>query len=376
MPSSAEAARRDGDTGTVYANYSELARSYQEANDAKTGIYFFEKCLEIARLTGDPVGEMHANHNLGLAYQRLNNMDMAIQYHALHRDLVLRGREALASGDGIAPDDETLEGELRTASYELNKMYRSKAEHLEGQEKVGEAIELYRSGLVAAENTANAETVGQANYRLGRALILVGESQSAVNYLNVYLESSLDSGNVAAQGQAYSALAAAHQALGSTEDAVSCLQQYLKIAKKTDDLTAQAEACCNLGVIHNRRGEYKKAVHFFADYWNGEGTWDSYSLDQKAKFSEVLKPNYHEWDAVLNETTPIEELYKRLPADTTFLSALDTVFSIKELKKLFMSSCPSWNFKTIKSGGHMALIKELDQVAPIILRSLLGEQKS
>ena len=94
---SAEAARRDGDTGTVYANYSELARSYQEANDAKTGIYFFEKCLEIARLTGDPVGEMHANHNLGLAYQRLNNMDMAIQYHALHRDLVLRGREALAN---------------------------------------------------------------------------------------------------------------------------------------------------------------------------------------------------------------------------------------------------------------------------------------
>ncbi len=262
---SAEAARRDGDTGTVYANYSELARSYQEANDAKTGIYFFEKCLEIARLTGDPVGEMHANHNLGLAYQRLNNMDMAIQYHALHRDLVLRGREALASGDGIAPDDETLEGELRTASYELNKMYRSKAEHLEGQEKVGEAIELYRSGLAAAENTANAETVGQANYRLGRALILVGESQSAVNYLNVYLESSLDSGNVAAQGQAYSALAAAHQALGSTEDAVSCLQQYLKIAKKTDDLTAQAEACCNLGVIHNRRGEYKKAVHFFGE---------------------------------------------------------------------------------------------------------------
>ena len=121
--------------------------------------------------------------------------------------------------------------------------------------------------------------------------------------------------------------------------------------------------------------DWEKAVHFFADYWNGEGTWYSYSLDQKAKFSEVLKPNYHEWDAVLNETTPIKELYNGLPADTTFLSALDTVFSIKALRKLFMSNCPSWNFKTIKSGGHMALIKELDQVAPIIIKSLLREQK-
>jgi tetratricopeptide (TPR) repeat protein len=232
---------------------------------------------------------------LGLAYQRLNNMDMAIQYHGLHRDLVVRGREALAAGDGNAPDEETLEGELRTASYELNKMYRRKAEHLEGQERVGEAIELYRSGLGAAEDTANPETVGQANYRLGRALILVEESQSAVSYLNVYLESSLDSGNVAAQGQAYSALAAAHQALGSTEDAVTCLQQYLKIAKTTDNLTAQAEACCNLGVIHNRRGEYKKAVHFFGELFLGWGRrFCSFFCSFCFSFSSLLHHSIHD----------------------------------------------------------------------------------
>ena len=117
--------------------------------------------------------------------------------------------------------------------------------------------------------------------------------------------------------------------------------------------------------------DWEKAVHFFADYWNGAGTWDTYSSDQKRNFSEILKPNYHEWDSVLNETTPIEELYKKLPTDTTFVSALDTVFSIKELKRLFMFNCATWNFKTIKSGGHMALIKKLDHVAPIIVRPLL-----
>ena len=260
---SAEAARREGDTSKVYANYSELARGYQESNDAKTGIYFFEKCLEIARLTNDVIGEMHANHDLGLAYQRLENIEMAIEYHSLHRELAVRNSEGFANGDDNAPDAGKLEGEIRTASHELNKMYRKKAEQLESQEKLGDAIELYRLGLTAAQDTADAETIGQANYRLGRALILVDDPKAAIDYLNVYLENSISNGNVAAQGQAYSALAAAHQALSSTEDAVSCLQQYLKIAKKTDNLTAQAEACCNLGVIHNRRGEYKKAVHFF-----------------------------------------------------------------------------------------------------------------
>ena len=42
---------------------------------------------------------------------------------------------------------------------------------------------------------------------LGRALILIDESESAVSYLNVYLESSLESDDVASQGKAYSALA-------------------------------------------------------------------------------------------------------------------------------------------------------------------------
>ena len=117
--------------------------------------------------------------------------------------------------------------------------------------------------------------------------------------------------------------------------------------------------------------DWEKAVHFFADYWNGKGSWDTYSEEQKVKFSDVLKPNYHEWDAVLNETMTIKEWYKKLPTQTTFVSALDTVFSIKEIRRLFMSNCPKWNFKHIAFGGHMALIKEPDQAYPIILRSLL-----
>ena len=40
-----------------------------QVKDPKTGVYFYEKCLEISRLTGDKRGEMAANNDLGLIYQ-------------------------------------------------------------------------------------------------------------------------------------------------------------------------------------------------------------------------------------------------------------------------------------------------------------------
>ena len=113
----AENARRQGDTSTVYGAYSNLAQHFQkvrgqqttmfelvvdrahvttrvsrdarpirsstthtnphddgriiyfQVKDPKTGVYFYEKCLEISRLTGDKRGEMAANNDLGLIYQ-------------------------------------------------------------------------------------------------------------------------------------------------------------------------------------------------------------------------------------------------------------------------------------------------------------------
>ena len=117
--------------------------------------------------------------------------------------------------------------------------------------------------------------------------------------------------------------------------------------------------------------DWEKAVSFFSDYWNGKGSWEMYSDYQKERFSEILKPNFYEWDAVLNETTTIEDWYKKLPSNTTFISAQDTVFSIKEIRRLFMRHCKNWNFQTIKSGGHMAIIKKPDQLTQLLQKALL-----
>jgi hypothetical protein len=41
----AERARRQGETRVVYESYNKLAQYFQEVNDCRTGIYFYEKCL-------------------------------------------------------------------------------------------------------------------------------------------------------------------------------------------------------------------------------------------------------------------------------------------------------------------------------------------
>jgi hypothetical protein len=50
-------------------------------------------------------------------------------------------------------------------------------------------------------------------------------------------------------------------------------------------------------------GQWSTAAEKFADYWGGAGTWHGMSPDRGAAFAEALKPNFFEWDAVMNETT-------------------------------------------------------------------------
>lgn len=125
--STAENARRQGDTGTVYAAYSALAKHYHAAEDPKTGVYFFEKCLEISRLTNDTRGEMAANHDLGLIYQSMGSPGTAAKYHERH--LALAGKE----------DNDA---EKRTAAKELVKCYRSIAETHEGADEHNQAVQV------------------------------------------------------------------------------------------------------------------------------------------------------------------------------------------------------------------------------------------
>lgn len=112
------------------------------------------------------------------------------------------------------------------------------------------------------------------------------------------------------------------------------------------------------------------AAEVFANYWTGEGSWDAMPEDRRSKFAAALKPNFHEWDAVMNETTSIAEWKVSLPEDTTVISAADTVRSIREICQIFEDNIPKWKHVQIKRGGHMAALTNPNMINPIVENAL------
>jgi hypothetical protein len=53
-------------------------------------------------------------------------------------------------------------------------------------------------------------------------------------------------------------------------------------------------------------GEWATAAEQFADYWGGVGSWQNMPTERRIAFAEAMKQNYFEWDAVMDETTPVE----------------------------------------------------------------------
>ena len=112
--------------------------------------------------------------------------------------------------------------------------------------------------------------------------------------------------------------------------------------------------------------EWATAAEKFADYWGGAGTWRDMSLDRRIAFSEALKPNYFEWDAVMNETTPLEQWAALLPRDTLLVCDPRTVLPIREIAALLHRSNPGWIYREVPGAGHMAPITHPELINPLV----------
>lgn len=121
---------------------------------------------------------------------------------------------------------------------------------------------------------------------------------------------------------------------------------------------------------NGKSGAWEAAAEVFANYWTGDGSWDAMPDDRKAKFTRALIPNFHEWDAVMDEVMSFAEWQRDLPSDTTVVSAKDTVRSIREIVELMEEHIPEWRFKQIERGGHMAAMTKPAVINPIVLSAL------
>ena len=118
------------------------------------------------------------------------------------------------------------------------------------------------------------------------------------------------------------------------------------------------------------KGTWGQAAEKFADYWNGSGTWKQMDGLRREKFAEALKPNFHEFDCVINETTSLEEWRDILPQNTHILFSKQTVNSIRKIVTIFEETMPNWIFHSYSEGTHMAPLTHPNIVNPIIHKIL------
>ena len=124
--------------------------------------------------------------------------------------------------------------------------------------------------------------------------------------------------------------------------------------------------------INGEKNTWDVAAAIFTNYFNRDGAWESMDDRRKELVVNALKPNFHEWDAVMNESTSLEEWKKHLPKETTVLSCKKTINSSSGIVKLLRSNMLDWSFIEYDEGGHMAPLTHPQIVNPIIKDILSG----
>jgi pimeloyl-ACP methyl ester carboxylesterase len=117
---------------------------------------------------------------------------------------------------------------------------------------------------------------------------------------------------------------------------------------------------------YGSRGEWEIAAERFADYWGGADSWKGMSVERRAAFAQALRPNFHKWDAVMGETTPVEEWARVLPRATLAVYDPGTVLPIREIAAILRAACPAWRHQEVPGVGHIAPLTRPDVINPMI----------
>ena len=147
---------------------------------------------------------------------------------------------------------------------------------------------------------------------------------------------------------------------------------YLLASHSLHNAYQEAKLLRDIIKVNGAAGQWESAAAYFADYWNGSGAWDSLDPQRSDKFIRAIKPNFHEWDCVMNETVSIAEWKSNLPENTEFLFSDQTVKSISALAYLFQNHIPEWSYRVYTGAGHMAPLTHPQIINPILEKILNG----
>jgi pimeloyl-ACP methyl ester carboxylesterase len=270
----------------------------------------------------------------------------------------LRGRQGVGAGDNPLVTVDYLEAGsfgpvvvLVHSSVSGARQWRRLMDDLKGDFRV-RAVNLFGYGKTPSWPAARAQTLDD-QARLVEAVL-------PTNADEIYLVGHSFGGSVAMKAAARLSGRVAKLVLLETNPF------HLLAQSGRADAFAEAMELRNFIKTFGALSEWATAAEKFADYWGAIGTWRDMSLDRRIAFSEALKPNYFEWDAVMNETTPLEEWAALLPRDTLLVCDPGTVLPIREIAALLHRSNPGWIYREVPGAGHMAPITNPELINPLV----------
>lgn len=251
---SAEQAKRNGQSEKVYHAYLTMATHFKELGDFWLSDYFFEASFSSTMdIRGDGrCKEAEANWNLGLVCERQSNFTEAQRY--------FEEFHSLSDGKEWKAEDGVLFHTAACAS--LKRCYVSLAEHLPSEKKE-EVLKFLHKAYDMANEGGDAKDIGNVGYLLGQKYDFYGDQDTAVTYYNEYLKSCEEQSDDLGIGRACQALATAHQRSGDMDGAVEDLKQFLRVSERAGDTEATQAACSDLGALYNSMGKYEQASKHF-----------------------------------------------------------------------------------------------------------------
>ncbi|MFW6107537.1 MAG: tetratricopeptide repeat protein, partial [bacterium] len=215
---------------------NELGMAYWGLGQAARAVQYFERMLDLARLSGPRRQEARAHGNLGSAYAALGELRKAIEYH----------EQALRISREIG--DRRVEG---TAVGNLGNAYAALGEPRK-------AIEYYEQALRIAREIGDRRGEANALGNLGTAYADLGEARKAIEHYEQALGIAREIGDRRGEASRLGNLGNAYAALGEPRKAIEHYEQALRIAREIGDRRGEGSRLGNLGIAYAALGEPRK----------------------------------------------------------------------------------------------------------------------
>ncbi|XP_013400140.1 tetratricopeptide repeat protein 29 [Lingula anatina] len=256
----AEAALRKDDYEEVYNARYQLAKYFQSTGDKWLSDHFYTTCLDTSgSIKANVRFQAEAHCNVGLALEESGDyFNSAEQLENFHT-------HASEHKDWVTNEGVTLHA---VSCNHLMRVYTTIGNKLEANKEQEASLSYFVKAYNMAVEGGDLKLKGESSYRLGLAYEKAKDSETALLYLNDFLETCKQLNDDVGIGQACEAIAKSYESLGKINESIRYLEQFCEVAERSKQEKAYSKACSNLGAVFNSLGKYDKATEYFSKAYN------------------------------------------------------------------------------------------------------------